>query len=111
MDTILAAGTELLSVDGARLDGVTTVGVDEHVWGHTRHGDRYVTRHHRLYPDKDEDRSIEVVGGGREQIETGLKSWLEAQAEAFWERVEIVTMDGFTGYKPDDPIMALLDQL
>ena len=41
-DAILAAGAEL--VDSAdRFDGVTTVGVDEHVWRHTRNGDNYVT--------------------------------------------------------------------
>lgn len=42
-DAILAAGAELL-IDGAdRFDGVTTVGVDEHLWWHTRNGDKYVT--------------------------------------------------------------------
>ncbi|MDK9640687.1 hypothetical protein FAM15192_002347, partial [Propionibacterium freudenreichii] len=29
--------------DPARFEGVTTIGVDEHVWRHTRHGDTYVT--------------------------------------------------------------------
>ena len=41
-DAILTAGTELLIDSADRLDGVTTVGVDEHVWRHTRHGDKYV---------------------------------------------------------------------
>ena len=41
-DAILVAGAEL--VDSAdRLDGVTTIGVDEHLWRHTRNGDKYVT--------------------------------------------------------------------
>lgn len=42
-DAILAAGAELLIDSADRLDGVTTVGVDEHVWRHTRNGDNYVT--------------------------------------------------------------------
>ena len=42
-DAILAAGTELLIDTPDRLDGVTIVGVDEHAWRHTRHGDKYVT--------------------------------------------------------------------
>jgi hypothetical protein len=29
--------------DPARFDHVTTIGVDEHVWRHTRFGDKYVT--------------------------------------------------------------------
>ena len=42
-DAILAAGAELLVDSADRFDGVTTVGVDEHVWRHTRNGDKYVT--------------------------------------------------------------------
>ena len=35
----------------------------------------------------------------REAIMLAVKSWLEAQTKAFRDRVEIVAMDGFTGYK------------
>ena len=42
-DAILAVGAELLVDSADRFDGVTTVGVDEHVWRHTRNGDNYVT--------------------------------------------------------------------
>ncbi len=40
---ILEEGRRLLIDDPHRFDGVTTIGVDEHVWRHTRHGDKYVT--------------------------------------------------------------------
>ena len=40
---ILTEGCRRLIDDPARFDGVTTIGVDEHVWRHTRHGDKYVT--------------------------------------------------------------------
>lgn len=42
-DAVLAEGRQVLIDDPNRLDGVTTIGVDEHVWRHTRHGDRFVT--------------------------------------------------------------------
>lgn len=44
-DAILAAGTEL--VDNAdRLEGVTTIGIDEHTWRGTRAGDKIRYGHH-----------------------------------------------------------------
>ena len=40
---VIAEGRRVLIDDPARFDGVAVVGVDEHAWRHTRHGDRYVT--------------------------------------------------------------------
>ena len=42
-DAVLGEGRRRLIDDPARFDGVTTLGVDEHVWRHTRFGDKYVT--------------------------------------------------------------------
>ena len=42
-DAVLAEGHRRLINDPARFDGVAVLGVDEHVWQHTRHGDKYVT--------------------------------------------------------------------
>ena len=42
-DAVLAEGRRVLIDDPARFDGVTAVGVDEHVWRHTGKGDKYVT--------------------------------------------------------------------
>ena len=98
-DAILAAGTELLIDSADRFDGVTTVGVDEHVWRHTRNGDKYVTVIIDLTPTRTRtgpSRLLAVVEGRSKQA---FKSWLEAQTKAFRDRVEIVAMDGFTGYK------------
>ena len=98
-DAILTAGTELLIDSAGRLDGVTTVGVDEHVWRHTRHGDKYVTVIIDLTPTRTRtgpSRLLAVVEGRSKQA---FKSWLEAQTKAFRDRVEVVAMDGFTGYK------------
>jgi transposase len=41
-DAVLAEGKRVLIDDEHRFDGVTAIGVDEHVWRHTRRGDKYV---------------------------------------------------------------------
>ena len=42
-NAVLAEGKRVLIDDPARFDGVRVIGVDEHVWRHTRRGDKYVT--------------------------------------------------------------------
>lgn len=42
-DAVLAEGQRLLIDDPARFSGVKVLGIDEHVWRHTRTGDKYVT--------------------------------------------------------------------
>jgi len=42
-DAVLAQGRRVLVEDPARFDDVRVIGVDEHVWRHTRRGDTYVT--------------------------------------------------------------------
>lgn len=98
-DAILASAEELLFHDPTRLEGVTTIGVDEHVWRHTRFGDKYVTVIIDLTPtrtDTGPSRLLAMIPGRTKQA---FKSWLEAQTPAFRDGVEIVAMDGFTGYK------------
>lgn len=41
-DAVLAEGQRVLIADPDRFDGVKVLGVDEHVWRHTRRGDKYV---------------------------------------------------------------------
>ena len=98
-DAILAAGQELLINDPGRLDGVTTVGVDEHCWRHTRFGDRFVTVVIDLTPtrtDTGPSRLLAVLEG---RSKKAFKTWLEEQDQGFRDRIEVVAMDGFTGYK------------
>ena len=40
-DAVLAEGHRVLIADPDRFDGVAVLGVDEHVWRHTRRGDKY----------------------------------------------------------------------
>lgn len=41
---------------------MTTIGVDEHVWRHTRHGDSYVTVIIDLIPVRDETGPARLLG-------------------------------------------------
>src|SRR5699024_11249235 len=51
-DAVLDTGRRLLIDDPNRLTGVRVLGVDEHVWRHTRWGNRYVTVVIDLTPDR-----------------------------------------------------------
>ena len=42
-DAVLDEGRRVLINDERRFDGVSAIGVDEHVWRHTRRGVKYVT--------------------------------------------------------------------
>lgn len=95
---IMAAATEL-TADPTRLDGVTTIGVDEHAWRHTQVGDKYVTVIIDLTPTRTNTGPARLLAVVEGRSKKALKSWLDDQTQAFRDRVEIVAMDGFTGYK------------
>ena len=99
-DAVLAEGKRVLINDPRRFDGVHVLGVDEHVWRHTRHGDKYVTVIIDLTPIRDGTgpaRLLDMVEGRSKQA---FKTWLAARPEAGRAGVEVVAMDGFTGFKP-----------
>jgi len=98
-DAVLAEGKRVLINDPRRFDGVHVLGVDEHVWRHTRHGDKYVTVIIDLTPIRDGTgpaRLLDMVEGRSKQA---FKTWLAARPEAWRAGVEVVAMDGFTGFK------------
>ena len=69
------------------------------MWRHTRRGDRYVTVIIDLTPVRDRSgpaRLLDVVPGRSKKV---LKTWLAARGESWRGRVEVVAMDGFTGFK------------
>ncbi len=89
----------MLINDPARFDGVAVLGVDEHVWRHTRRGDKYVTVIIDLTPVRDGTgpaRLLDMVEGRSKQA---FKTWLADRPQAWREAVEVVAMDGFTGFK------------
>ena len=82
-----------------RFEGVRVIGVDEHVWRHTPYGDKYVTVILDLTPIRDRrgpSRLLDMVPGRSKQV---FKTWLASQPDTWRERIEIVAMDGFTGFK------------
>ncbi len=98
-DATLAAGRELLIADPARLAGVRVIGVDEHAWRHTRRGDRFVTVIIDLTPVQDGTgpaRLLDMVEGRSKQV---FKNWLDRQDPGFRDGIDVVAMDGFTGFK------------
>jgi transposase len=91
----------IMAADTTRLDGVRVIGVDEHRWSHTRRRgeDGYVTVIIDLTPVLDgtgRARLLDLVPG---RSAAALKTWLADQSSAFRDQVEVVAMDGFTGYK------------
>ena len=65
-NAVLAEGRRVLIADPGRFDGVAVIGVDEHVWRHTRRGDKYVTVIIDLTPVRDgtgPSRLLDVVEG------------------------------------------------
>jgi transposase len=98
-DAVLAEGKRVLIDDEQRLDGVRVIGVDEHVWRHTRRGDKYVTVIIDLTPIRDGTgpaRLLDMVAGRSKQV---FKTWLAARPTAWREGLQVVAMDGFTGFK------------
>jgi len=98
-DSVLAEGRRVLVGDPARFDGVRVIGVDEHVWRHTRRGDKYVTVIIDLTPIRcgsGPARLLDMIEGRSKQA---FKQWLAARPQAWRSGVEVVAMDGFTGFK------------
>lgn len=98
-NAVLAEGKRLLINEPARFDGVKVIGVDEHVWRHTRRGDKYVTVIIDLTPVRDGTgpaRLLDMVEGRSKQA---FKTWLNERPQAWRDAVEVVAMDGFTGFK------------
>jgi transposase len=96
---VLAEGKRVLIEDPARFDGVKVIGVDEHVWRHTRRGDKYVTVIIDLTSIRDRtgpSRLLDMVEGRSKQV---FKTWLAARPQAWRDQLEVVAMDGFTGFK------------
>jgi transposase len=98
-DAVLTEGKRVLIDDPGRFEGVKVIGVDEHVWRHTRRGDKYVTVIIDLTGIRDGTgpaRLLDMVEGRSKQA---FKTWLAARPDDWRAAVEVVAMDGFTGFK------------
>ena len=98
-DAVLSEGKRVLIDDPTRFNGVRVIGVDEHVWRHTRHGDKYVTVVIDLTPIREKtgpSRLLDMVEGRSKAV---FKTWLAGRPQSWRDGVEVVAMDGFTGFK------------
>ena len=98
-NAVLAEGKRLLINDPTRFEGVKVIGVDEHVWRHTRRGDKYVTVIIDLTPIRNGTgpaRLLDMVEG---RSKWAVKQWLADRPEPWRQGLKVVAMDGFTGFK------------
>ena len=96
---VLTEGERLLINDPARFDGVRVIGVDEHVYRNTPYGDRCVTVILDLTPIRERSgpcRLLDMVPGRSKQV---FKTWLASRPDTWRSHIEVVAMDGFTGFK------------
>jgi transposase len=99
---------QALDADPARFEGVSTLGVDEHIWHHVsplKRGPKELTGMVDLtrHPDpKDPDKQIvrarllDLVPG---RSGTVYAAWLRERGETFRAGVQVATLDPFHGYK------------
>jgi transposase len=98
-NAVLAEGQRVLIDDPGRFDGVQVLGVDEHVWRHTRRGDKYVTVIIDLTAVREgtgRARLLDMVEGRSKQA---FQQWLANRPQEWRDGVEVVAMDGFSGFK------------
>lgn len=96
---VLAEGRRQLIDEPDRFDRVRVLGVDEHIWRHTRRGDKYVTVIIDLTPVRDNTgpaRLLDMIEGRSKAV---FKTWLAARPKAWREQIADIAMDGFTGFK------------
>ena len=96
---ILAEGRRRLIDAPGRFDGVTTLGVDEHVWRHTRYGDKHVTVIIDLTPAREKTGPAQLLDMVEGRSKAVFKQWLAARPKEWSKRIEVVAMDGFSGFK------------
>ena len=97
-NVIINEGQRLLFNHPKRFDGVTVLGVDEHVWRHTRRGDKYVTIVVDLTPVRNKtgpSRLLAVLEGRSKQA---FKQWLNNRPKAWRDQIESIAMDGVNGH-------------
>jgi len=94
------AARSLVYDDPTHLDEVRHLGVDEHCWKHVRGQgeENFATILVDLTPlieGTGRARLLDVQAGRSAKV---LTAWLDERDQAFRDRIEVVTMDGFAGY-------------
>lgn len=97
----VTATRNLVYADPTHLVGVRILGVDEHVWKHTRRPGQpssMVTVLVDLTPLADGSGPARLIDMRPGRSADVLKTWLQERDPQFRDTVEVVTMDGFIGY-------------
>jgi transposase len=94
-NAVLTEGQRVLIADPVRFDGVAVIGVDEHVWRHTRCGDKYVTVIIDLTPVRDKTGPARLL----DMVEGRSKKAFADWPQHWRDGVDVVAMDGFSGFK------------
>jgi Transposase len=100
---VLAEGKRVLISDTRPFDGVEVIGVDEHVWRHTRGGGKYVTVIIDLTAVRrgtGPARLLDMVEGRSKQA---FKSWRQPADRPPWVRVVVQIACGQVGADTDWP--------
>ncbi|WP_062378662.1 ISL3 family transposase [Demequina pelophila] len=98
-DAVLTEGHRQLINDPTRFHGVRVLGVDEHVWRHSRFGGNYVTVIIDLTPVRDKTgpaRLLDMIPGRSKQT---FQTWLSERPQCWRDRIDSIAMDGFSGFK------------
>ncbi|NLU13868.1 MAG: ISL3 family transposase [Gammaproteobacteria bacterium] len=98
-NAIINEGQRLLFNDPKRFDGVTVLGVDEHVWRHTRRGDKYVTIVVDLTLVRNKTGSSRLLAVLEGRSKQAFKQRLNNRPKTWRDQIESIAMDGFTGFK------------
>jgi transposase len=98
-DAVLAEGKRALIERADRFEDVKAIGVDEHVWRHTRKGDEYVTVIIDLTPIRSGTRPSRLLDMVEGRSKAVFKTWLAGRPQAWRDGVQVVAMDGSTGFK------------
>lgn len=96
---VLAESRRVLIEDPYRFDGVKVIGVDEDVWRHTRHGDKYVTVIIDLTPIRNRSGPSHVLDMVEGRFKRAFATGLQARAQEWRDGIEVVDMDEFSGFK------------
>ena len=98
-EAVLGEGHRMLIGNPARFDGVAVIGVDEHAWRHARKGDNYVTVIIDLTPVREGTGPARLLAMIEGRSMAAFKTWLTDRPQAWRDGVEVVAMDGFSGFK------------
>lgn len=96
---VLAEGNRLLIDDPHRLDRVKVIGVDEHVWRHTHRGDKDVTVIIDLTPIRDKTSPARLLDMVEGRSKSTFATWVQTRDPLWCHALEVVAMDGLTGFK------------